>query len=159
MAPLFETMMKKGQALLLVSFITLGIGSGAAFVWLLPKHTWRAVSYDGVGGGGFPAEKNILGCSMKTWQSPNGAKVEEYTLTYSTEEYARKDFEEKLKDDGTIVEHKRGNRIVKLVDNRESKREVAYIFTLQNRDVNVIAAESLELALAFDSAWVKLEWW
>jgi hypothetical protein len=155
---------KNRKTILLATCLAL-VGGIAFSILLLPKHTWRVTSQDGAGGGGFGAGKRGLGYSSKIWKSFDGAIVNEWEVTYSSSEDARKDWEDELKTGGTIIEHTKADnssssneRIVKAFGNPESRGGAAQIIKLKNERISYVEAPSLKLVLDFENAWWYSEW-
>jgi hypothetical protein len=142
--------------------ISLIIGAGIiiASIWYLPNHIWTSVSMDGASGRGFGAGRRGIGYESTTWESVAGVKVEEIVFTYSTAEEARKDFEEELKGEGSIVERNKLAEdqvcIVKVYGNSQSGEGAAKIIRLQGTEIRQIYAGALKYALTFEKAWLRL---
>lgn len=140
--------------------IIIGAGITIASSWYLPSYIWTSVSMDGTSGGGFGAGGRGVGCVSTTWESMAGVRVEELAFTYSSAEEARKDFEEELKGDGSVVEQNNlaedEVRIVKVYGKSQSGEGAAKIIKLQGTEVRQIYAGALRYALTFEKAWLRL---
>lgn len=143
----------KRKSILIITCIAVVVVLASALIW---KQTWIASSIDG-------ASDSAKGVAFwgKTWNSLAGdAQIIESGFNYSSQEDARKDFERKLKDAGTIIERTKfselDERVVLVAGNPEIKGGAATIIRLQNNEVRYINAASLRYALAFEKAWIKL---
>ena len=100
--------------------------------------------------------------STRTWTSlDEGARVEETKLVYSSSENARREFERQMEVGGTIVERTgnpegAGGRVVIVFGSPKTQGGAARIIRLQGTEISQVNAGSLEYALAFDRAWLKL---
>jgi hypothetical protein len=147
-----------------VYLLLIGTGIIITTIWYLPDHTWTVSYEDGTSGGGFGAGKKGLGISTKSWKSWSGAFVDEFAITYSSSEDARKDFEEELKGPGTVIERteshdssSEGNeRAVKVFGPAHTKEGAATIIRLQGTKIYHVNAVSLKWALTFERSWLKL---
>jgi hypothetical protein len=93
--------------------------------------------------------------SSTTWKSLDGVIVDEMSIYYPSAEDARKDFEEELKGNGTIVEQD-NRRIVKVIGNPQTKVGAAVIIRLKGQYIRYVNAVSLRNALTFERSWLKL---
>jgi hypothetical protein len=139
--------MKKRSILIvagLACFIIISV-----FIW---KQTWRATYIDGHGD-----DERGASVTAKTWESlDGGARVEEITLVYSSTENARRELERQVAAGGTVIERTEysegaGGRVVILLEGGAAR-----IIRLQGTEISQVNAGSLEYALAFDRAWLKL---
>ncbi|HWN99609.1 MAG TPA: hypothetical protein VNS63_10105 [Blastocatellia bacterium] len=101
---------------------------------------------------------------MTTWESMNSkAIVQESESTYSSTEEARKHFQDLLKEPGTIIESSASQgsagdeRIVKVFGSFDTEGGAAKIMKRRANKIELIDAGSLTYALAFERAWLKLQ--
>jgi hypothetical protein len=129
-------------------------------IWYVPRHTWRAISWDGY-------SDSQRGVGMTTWGLINGgAVVGESIATYSSSEDAREDFRKGLSDSGAIIESTRGaddgigdeERVVKVYGPAGTKEGAAQIIRLKGKVIQTINAGGLEYALAFERDWLKMNY-
>jgi hypothetical protein len=158
--------MKRKTIYVLVACLTFGLGIAVASMWLLHTRTFRVVSQDGVGGPGLGVSGRGIGCSMKTWSSSDGIRIEEYIVAYASVEEAREDFETELKSVETIVEGNKSPdyssgvepKLIGTFINPVTKERSIKIIKLQDKEIYYAEARSLEHALAFERSWLKLDW-
>src|SRR5262245_28212158 len=102
--------------------------------WVISTKTWRVVSTDGTGGGGFGPSGTGLAFATTTWRSSSGGSVTEEVIGYSSLEDARKAFEIELNGEGRIVEQnartEADSRVVKVRDAPGSPNTPATIIKL-----------------------------
>lgn len=153
----FMTEMRRKKIYLLVACTTFVVGLAVASVWYLPKHVWWTVTMDGasqtqvgVGGRGDAY-------SSTSWRSWEGVIVDERTIHYPTAEDARKDFEDGLKGDGTIIEND-GERCVRVFGEAQAKSGAVEVVTLQGAEIHYVKSVSLRHVSDFEESWIKL-WW
>ncbi len=120
---------------------------------LLFETSFRAVSYDG-----------RSGASSTDWKSSDGMMVYEVTYYYSSEAEAQKELEKWLNGE-TIIEREKNPGLFSEVDERvvtayyrfQSNEKSFRIIALENDQINIVSASSLEDALKFERSWIKLD--
>ena len=130
-------------------------------IWYVPRHTWRAVSWDG-----YSVPDKGMGAWITTWKlMNNGATVTEGLHKYSSSEDACNQFQEILKQNRAITEvanpeenHSRQTeRIVRERANVMTGEVTIEIVKLQGREIRIIHAGSVSDALAFERDWLKID--
>ncbi|MDT4968906.1 MAG: hypothetical protein QOJ64_3643, partial [Acidobacteriota bacterium] len=89
--------MKKRALYVGAALITFVVGAVAASGFTFSPRVFRLTSEDGVGGPGLGASGNGIGASTRTWVSVDGPGVEETIVSYSSCDFARRDFDLELK--------------------------------------------------------------
>jgi hypothetical protein len=122
-----------------------------ASIWFFPPHVYRLVMQDGVGGPGLGATGKGIGASMKTWKSIDGAEVQEITIAFSSREEAIEDLKEEVKRAEAVIVRGDSRAVMKLGGS-------VRIVTLEDSSTRLLEAASLEDALSFERARLKVEW-
>ena len=142
---------------LIIAIISLSIFS----IWYVPRHTWRAISWDGYG----DSDKGV-GVGMTTWKSVyDGAIVDESVSTYRTPEDARKDFQKMLNDRRVTANRPINNEIssdnteraVLRYGDSETGEGKIQIIKLKGEKIQSISAGSMKSALAFERDWLRID--
>jgi hypothetical protein len=124
---------------------------------------YKLVSADG-GSGGF----DFGGGSYwsNSWESPDGAMIDEYEINYPSTGNARMALEQGVNSLATVIERRKkpedfpgvDERVVGVLASPESKGNTVTIIRLQGKDVYHLLAPSHESALAFERSRLKGAW-
>ncbi|MBI3650140.1 MAG: hypothetical protein HY231_03750 [Acidobacteria bacterium] len=141
----------------------LGLG-GVIIYFLATQHIFRAVSWDGHDE--TDVDGSRIGVGSTDWKSTDGVWVFEVSRYYSSPENARNALEKILENHGTIIERKKkpkafsdvDERIIKSFTNANPEKNAVTLIKLRNNEIYFGKAASLEAVLAFERAWLKLEW-
>jgi hypothetical protein len=146
--------MKRRTLYVGAALITFVVGAVAASGFDLSPRVFRLTSEDGVGGPGLGASENGIGASTKTWVSPDGPSVEETIVSYSSHDFARRDFDLELKrrqstfyGGGDLLKRR---VIVKI-------GEYIELISLENNEIKYLKAPNLETLQAFNNCWLTVD--
>jgi hypothetical protein len=134
----------------LLYLMAVGVTTIGASIWYFPNHTWTIASQDG-----YSDTDKGRSVGMITWKSLAGARIDEISVTYTSPEDARKDFDEELKDSERIIELTKNERLVKVMGDPKTRQGAATIIRLRDKSINYINAGSVKYALAFEEPWLK----
>ena len=97
--------------------------------------------------------------SIQTWASSDGMKVEEYSMSYSSIDDARSDFELEVSRAVRIIERVNGSSSARIVAQfGPSYRSSFKVVSREQNEINQIEASHLEAVLAFEKSWLKFDW-